>query len=54
MIFQVLILIFIATAFVPIARSARSSLKMNFANDEIGILKPVGFFDPLGKNSDNF
>ena len=37
-----------AAAFVPASRvSTRSSLKMNF-KDEIGVIPPTGFFDPLG------
>lgn len=35
-----------AAAFAPVARVARSSLKMS-AQDMVGALAPVGFFDPL-------
>jgi hypothetical protein len=44
-------LITAAAAFSPagrVARSSGSSLKMQF-EDELGVLPPVGFFDPLGK-----
>jgi hypothetical protein len=42
-----------ANAFAPVARMARSSsgLKMSFES-EIGVLPPVGFFDPLGLSKD--
>ena len=37
----------IATAFAPVSRVSRSSLKMSFENAE-GAQPPLGFFDPLG------
>merc|ERR1711871_1663930 len=40
------------TAFAPMGRVSRSSvMKMQF-EDELGVLPPVGFFDPLGLSSD--
>lgn len=38
----------VVTAFAPSGRLAtRKTLKMGF-EDELGVLPPVGFFDPLG------
>lgn len=44
---------FTANAFLPMGRVARSSsaIKMAF-EDEIGVLAPLGFFDPLGLSAD--
>jgi len=36
-----------ASAFAPSTRATSSSLKMSYA-DELGVLPPAGFFDPLG------
>mmetsp|Transcript_18805 Transcript_18805/g.18121 ORF Transcript_18805/g.18121 Transcript_18805/m.18121 type:complete len:207 (-) Transcript_18805:243-863(-) len=42
-----------ANAFVPAGRVARSSSAMKMAfEEEIGVLAPLGFFDPLGLCSD--
>ena len=39
-----------AVAFAPSAsRASASSLKMSFEN-ELGVLPPIGYWDPLGKN----
>lgn len=38
-------------AFAPSARKMSTSLKMNFEN-EIGVLPPVGYWDPLGLSAD--
>ena len=40
-----------ASAFAPVStRATSSSLKMSYEN-ELGVLPPVGFFDPLGLSS---
>ena len=45
--------LFLANAFVPCGRVARSSSAMKMAfEDEIGVLAPLGFFDPLGLSAD--
>ena len=36
-----------ASAFSPVSKSTRSSLKMSF-DKELGVLAPTGFWDPLG------
>jgi hypothetical protein len=36
-----------AQAFVPITPLRNSALKMSFEN-ELGVVSPTGFFDPLG------
>ena len=45
--------LYVANAFAPVGRVAKSSsgLKMSFES-EIGVLPPVGFFDPLGLSKD--
>lgn len=42
-----------ATAFTPAGRAPVSGLKMSFEN-ELGVINPTGFWDPLGlsKNLD--
>jgi hypothetical protein len=42
-----------ATAFAPMGRvSSRTALKMSFDEESIGILPPVGYWDPLGLAAD--
>merc|ERR1719263_2125184 len=42
-----------ATAFAPMGRvNSRTALKMSFDEESIGILPPVGYWDPLGLAAD--